>query len=190
MSSETKSDCCVKYPGCDFDELFPQLITPTFDAVFDVKSYRGIERTSYPNWDGWKMLDGYFRAGTPVNLADLDFAVREHYRVRFYNSIGIDKISNERLALALFEGACKFGKLLAVETMQKALNLLVDVKDETNQFPVPVDGMADDYFFKRVNQYAKPRTLLISFMVLMGSRFAAQPGFFKVWLERNMPRFK
>jgi lysozyme family protein len=87
-------------------------------------TYRGIARRYHPSWGGWEIIDAWRRAGSPIVDTILYGLVERFYRIEFWDRFQGDKIQSQAVADWLLNFAVHAGVHRAVETLQRALNVL------------------------------------------------------------------
>lgn len=89
-------------------------------------TYRGIARRYHPAWRGWPEIDKRLAAGgSPDQLFEaLDPAVREFYKIEFWDRCNCDGLPDEEVAHKLFDSAVNLGVTVACKYFQETLNAL------------------------------------------------------------------
>ena len=84
----------------------------------------GISRRSFPEWYGWKIVDGILPKPVKSILPKLQEAINDFYEINFWNKIKCDQITDDCIAIELFDCCVNIGQPRAVRILQSALNLL------------------------------------------------------------------
>jgi lysozyme family protein len=119
----------------DFQEAYDILYTHEGDYANDPddyggETYKGVSRRYQTTWKGWTIIDELKRKheeGFISYLAtneDLQEAVHDIYRKRFWNKFWGDRITEQIVATEMFDVAVNLGVNRSVRFMQKALNAL------------------------------------------------------------------
>lgn len=172
----------------NFEVVFAACLTAKKPYKSNPKeSFAGIERSSYPDWQGWAIIDAAKTRSTFVFEIEKDPAlhslVREHY-ARFFIDLGLEDIEDSVLAFDLFEAAAMFGRRLAVQMLQKAVNVVT--VDNERFYTVDVDGQMSPSLIRRVNAHLHVLTMHMGFRHLVAGRlFSTDPGFYADWLRFN-----
>jgi len=148
------------------------------------ESYAGIERGSYPFWDGWLIID---RAKKTADFLEeirenkaLKTAVEDHYK-RFFDALMLEQIQHDQLALELFEGSAAVGRRLAVRMLEEAVNLVT--VDYEEYYPITPSGEMSVELVNRLNKFGDKKGLYMAYLVLIGGKYVSQPAFFKRWIS-------
>ena len=99
------------------------------------ETYKGVARKRHPSWYGWGEIDvvkaSIQEHTKPVTINMLlqenpivQEAVKQFYRLRFWDEVMGDDISNIFLSRELFDTAVNMGPYNAIMFLQKSLNLL------------------------------------------------------------------
>lgn len=167
----------------NFQEIFGKSITPKQGYKSEPESYAGIVRSSYPNWQGWQIIDNAKQSANFLQNIErsqaLASAVRLHYQW-FFEDMYIEKIEYKYTALDLFEGGAAIGRRLAVRLLQQAVNLIT--VDNDQYYPIEESGLMSAEFVARLNKYENPAALHAAFLILVGGKYVAQPDFFRRWI--------
>lgn len=119
----------------DFNKAFELMIAREGGYVNDPddpggETYKGVARKMWSKWDGWIIIDSLKRqSGFPANLDkdnDLQFEVKDFYRVNFWDKIQGDKIENQDIAESVFD----FGVNTGTGTSVSLAQLVVGVKSD------------------------------------------------------------
>lgn len=106
------------------------------------ETYYGIDRSWFPSWHGWKIVDDWKGGNIGEGKRDelLVEPVDSFYRANFWDRFQGDSVAeiSDNVALELFDTAVNIGVSFAVRFLQTALNM-------QNQFgktypDIPVDG--------------------------------------------------
>ena len=92
------------------------------------ETYKGIARNSNPRWIGWAVVDAYKmkKDFTPEMLYQderLQVLVVEFYKEKYWDLFGGDNL-NPKVATELFDQAVNFGVSVAIEHLQRTINIL------------------------------------------------------------------
>lgn len=89
-------------------------------------TYRGIARRYHPSWRGWPVIDKLLAAGGHLDqlFESLDPAVREFYKIEFWDRCNCEALSEEGIAYKLFDSAVNLGVTVACKYFQETLNVL------------------------------------------------------------------
>ena len=121
-----------------FDDVFKMTMEFEGGYVFDPddpggETYKGVARKRHPSWPGWSEIDTIKASlsDTPKYINEIlqenlliQIAVKAFYRLRFWDEVMGDDISNIFLARELFDTAVNMGPYNAIVFLQKSLNLL------------------------------------------------------------------
>lgn len=138
----------------------------------------GISRKSNPNWTGWPIVDIYRNSGNFPKDAEQDKKLRESsrefYRAKYWNPLGLNNITGQDIAGAVYDFGVNAGIRRAGETLQRALNFL----NRTGRlFPeLLVDGEIGPQTQAAVNLLIKKgeeRALLVTFSGLRVAYYVA-----------------
>lgn len=95
------------------------------------ETWKGISRRNFPLWSGWKIVDEVKRNANPGqwNMAlnadeELDDLVKRFYREQFWNLLSLDAISEQEIAVEIFDTAVNQGLKTGARFFQQSLNLL------------------------------------------------------------------
>lgn len=89
------------------------------------ETFAGIARNYWPDWPGWNTIDSMKERGDVIGMTPtLKIQIASFYRVNFYNRVGGDLLTYQKLATEMFEQAVNLGTDRAAEHLQEALNLL------------------------------------------------------------------
>ena len=161
------------------------------------ETYRGVSRKWNPSWQGWKIIDQlHHEPGFPRNLenaAELQLMVKQFYRINFWNSLWLDKITSQQVANELFDISVNMGQAVAAEIAQRSLNLM---NKNQKLFPnLKVDGRIGELSAKAINNICLMRanhdTFLKALNVFQGWKYISicekdesQEEFFIGWMGR------
>lgn len=94
------------------------------------ETYSGISRRSNPDWEGWALIDRAKSNGTELNknfltidgisLFDL---VKYFYKKNYWDILNLDKLSNRRIAIKIFDISVNMGTKRAAIMTQNCLNI-------------------------------------------------------------------
>jgi lysozyme family protein len=94
------------------------------------ETYKGISRRFHPSWPGWIIIDNYRRQHAFPEVLDnsleLMVAVKDFYKVNFWDRFWGDEVSkvNFAVAMEIFDNAVNMGVGRSVRFLQEALNVL------------------------------------------------------------------
>lgn len=100
------------------------------------ETYRGITRTSHPNWEGWKIIDSKkpLKYNQIIKDTTLENYVRQLYYKYYYTPMKIGEINDLLAAGQTFALGVNAGLKNGVKALQKAINKVYGVK-------ISVDGV-------------------------------------------------
>jgi len=161
------------------------------------ETYRGIARLHHPHWTGWRRIDARRRKpGFPKSLerdGALQQAVRDFYRVVFWDRLGGDAVPDQAVANELYDTAVHMGVRRAVRFLQSSLNLLN--RNQKDYEDLIVDGWFGDKtraaLRKLLNNDRNSRALVKMMNIQQGARYveimagdASQERFARGWIKR------
>lgn len=77
------------------------------------ETYKGVARNFHADWEGWVIIDlKKQQTSFPKNLkndSELESAVKDFYRVKFWHRVQGDKIESEKIAESIFDFAVNAG---------------------------------------------------------------------------------
>ena len=77
------------------------------------ETYKGIARKIFNKWDGWLLVDiAKRKSGFPANLeqdTDLQQKIKDFYEVNFWDKVNGDNITNQSVAMSIFDFAVNGG---------------------------------------------------------------------------------
>jgi lysozyme family protein len=137
------------------------------------ETYRGISRKSYPEWEGWKImdrvqsrikfkglsLDGINKAvNTIYTGVYLDNLATFFYKKNFWNPLLLDEVKSTQISLKIFDMSVHFGIKRAVTFIQECIALI----DYIN-----ADGIMGYRTINSLNELiAKDETFLLSLLTV------------------------
>lgn len=148
------------------------------------ETYKGIARTMWPAWGGWKIIDRYkesplsSKAMSKVLAGniELDDMVEEFYRAHFWKPIMGDEITNQLVAENIYDFGVNSGVSRAVKYAQR----IVGVSEDGVMGPKTIKAInASVYDF--VEKYKGARLAFIHKIV---ARDQTQEVFLKGWTSR------
>lgn len=94
---------------------------PSYDGH---ETYRGITRSNYPNWEGWKIVDANkpLKYNQIIKNISLENEVRKFYNKHYYIPMKISSFNNLLLSGQLFAMGINAGAKTSVKLLQKAIN--------------------------------------------------------------------
>lgn len=106
------------------------------------ETFKGIARKKNPSWGGWQIVDALRKSGGfPGNLkgdAGLGVQVQKFYKSEYWDRVHGDDIAEQPIANELFDTGVNCGQGIAVQILQRALNLL---NNRASLWPnIAVDG--------------------------------------------------
>jgi len=161
------------------------------------ETYCGIARLRHPHWTGWRRIDARRRkAGFPKGLARdgaLQQAVKDFYRVAFWDRLGGDAVPDQAVANELYDTAVHMGVRRAVRFLQSSLNLLN--RNQKDYADLIVDGWFGDKTLatlsKLLNKDRNSDALVKMMNIQQGARYveimagdASQERFARGWIKR------
>ena len=143
------------------------------------KTYRGISRVHHPSWSGWAKIDALKkRAGFPGSLKyerSLQASVKIFYKKRYWDKFLGDDISDQQVAMELYDTGVNMGVRRAVRFLQNALNVFN--RNQKNYNDLIVDGWLGHQTLKvpskHLQQDGNTTTLLKLMNVQQGARYVA-----------------
>lgn len=167
-----------------FQDALAGCITSGLGYCSMPESYAGIVRTSYPDWQGWRIIDNTKRNAEFSKALQENKELKKHvetYYRRLYDDLKIERINYNPLALELFEGGAKLGRRLAVRMLEDAANIVT--VNFVKNYPVPITGEMSERLIERVNGCGNEGVLLKAYTIYLGDRYLKDPQFFRLWIE-------
>jgi lysozyme family protein len=94
------------------------------------ETYKGVARKIHSKWDGWTIIDIQKKQpGFPAileNDANLQQKIREFYETQFWARIKGDEITNQEVALSIFDFAVNAGTATSASLAQKVVDAVTD----------------------------------------------------------------
>lgn len=157
------------------------------------ETYKGIARNYHPTWPGWVLVDRW--KGVPNFPKNLDYdvvlqsQVRAFFKAKFWDVMKLDDVVNEELAVELFDTGVNMNTTVAVNFLQRALNVL---NKQGLLYPdVPKDGIMGPKTLQVLNSHPDPKAVLKILNCLQGARYVSiaegnpsQEVFMYGWLTR------
>lgn len=165
------------------------------------ETYCGIARKSHPSWSGWPTIDDA-KEIYPVYKKDklafnnyikekgIAIKVQDFYRENFWKPLQLDKISNEAIAIKIFEMSINLGIGKGASIVQKCLNLMI-IGDA---YELKVDNVIGKMTVKMVNDLTAKDDgqFLLKLLTLEQGHFymkicynnPSQEKFLKGWVNR------
>lgn len=157
------------------------------------ETYCGISRKFFPNWSGWIHIDNWKKGGgdpKTLKYPYLEEEIKSFYKINFWDTMLLDKFTDQNLANELFDTGVNMGVKVASEMIQLACNLL---NKQGKLYPdIDVDGQIGEKFsLKTINNHPDKRKLYNLLNILQGARYVeltkktpSQEIFLNGWLER------
>lgn len=157
------------------------------------ETYCGISRKFFPNWSGWIHIDKWKKGGgdpKTLKYPYLEKEIKSFYKINFWDTMLLDKFTDQNLANELFDTGVNMGVKVASEMIQLACNLL---NKQGKLYPdIDVDGQIGEKFsLKTINNHPDKRKLYNLLNILQGARYVeltkktpSQEIFLNGWLER------
>lgn len=162
------------------------------------ETYKGIARNFWPKWPGWQNIDliklNYGVEADKINKAgeqnaELQTHVLGFYKANFWDVLKLDEITNEALAVELFDTGVNCGTSIAALFLQRALN--VSNKDGKEYPDMVLDSKIGPKTVSIANSHPRPNDVLKLLNVLQGARYVSicehnttQETFLRSWLSR------
>ena len=106
------------------------------------ETFSGIARKFHPNWKGWVIIDvSKKQPNFPASLKtdpQLHPLVEDFYYAMFWVKLGLDKVSNDQVAIQIFDTAVNMGICAAIKFAQQAMG-------------IPETGIYDDLYVNSLN---------------------------------------
>lgn len=127
----------------------------------------GISRVNFPNWEGWKLVDGLPKPikVVPPKLMEM---VKSFYFNVFWKAAKCDQFTDDKIAAELFDFAVNAGQPRAVRVLQSALNLLNN--NAKRYTDIKEDGVIGPITISLTNAHPE-RDVLLSFMKVLRASF-------------------
>ncbi len=162
------------------------------------ETYAGISRVNFPLWAGWQIIDSLKGAGFPGNLKanqPLSEKKAAFYKQEFWDAMRMDEISQQFIAVEMFDMAVNCGLKTAVTFLQRSLNIL---NNKGTKYPdLAVDGIIGPAVVKTMNSHPNPINVLKCLVSLQGARYILlgehnpdQEEFMNGWINRAFEQFK
>lgn len=92
------------------------------------ETYKGVSRVYHPKWSGWVIVDAYkknhtLKTNDVIRDSKLDALVESFYRTEFWNSIGGDKIKDQKVANIIYDSAVNQGQGAAKNYVKDSLKI-------------------------------------------------------------------
>ena len=95
------------------------------------ETWKGISRSKWPLWQGWKIVDEVKKNTTPGQLnyalnldEELENLVINFYREQFWNMLSLDAINDQDTAVEILDTSVNQGLKTGARYFQQSLNLL------------------------------------------------------------------
>jgi len=99
------------------------------------ETYLGIDRGANPQWSGWVIIDTVKASNPGITITKMNALLSQNsnlqnniarfYKVNYWDTANLDKVTNEQLADNLFDCAVNQGEGLARKFMQIACNEVI-----------------------------------------------------------------
>lgn len=155
-----------------FEAAYNKVMIDEGGYVFDKddpggETYKGISRVHNPNWDGWKIIDGYkSRYDFPNCLEadqDLQYLVKFYFKKKYFDPYLGDQL-DEAIAEEMFDQAVNLGVQKAIEHLQRSLNILN--RNQRDYEDIKVDGIFGQNTLKAYLKCVSVRGAKLLFNVL------------------------
>lgn len=142
------------------------------------KTYMGIASAYHPNWRGWNLLKKYqpLKHNQIVPDAELEQAVQEFYKTRFWGLIQGDNINDQKVAELLYDYTVHSGNR-GVKAVQKILGGLVADGVMGAKTIAAINAVKPEYLFNSL------KAERLAFLTSL-SQQAGQQQFKNGWLNR------
>ena len=153
------------------------------------ETYRGITRRDHSGWMGWELIDSLKGGDFPGNCSNangLQGYVRSLYRREYWRPF-LDDLTDDDIAIKLFDMAVNMGWKRATKLTQNAVNYLTKRRSE-----LEVDGGFGGKTVRAVNA-CDPRDLMLALRgehyvwyrgLVMSKRTTRFETFARGWLRR------
>ena len=161
------------------------------------ETYRGISRVHHFGWIGWDKIDGLkAEAGFPGLLEsdrNLQASVKSFYKQKYWDRFLGDEISDQQVAMELYDTGVNMGVRRSVRFLQNGLNLLN--RNQKNYQDLIVDGWLGqqslNLLLKYLRQDGNANALLKLMNIQQGARYvgimecdSTQEKYARGWLKR------
>jgi lysozyme family protein len=119
----------------DFNNALQHVLTNEGGYVHDPddpggETYKGVARQMNSKWDGWVNIDILKKqSGFPANLErdiELQDKIRDFYHFNYWNRINGDNLSNQAIALTIFDFAVNAGVSTSSSLAQMVVGAVAD----------------------------------------------------------------
>lgn len=86
------------------------------------ETYCGISRVSYPNWEGWVIIDSYDNKKWNQRFEELEYAVKSFYYNRFWVKYRLNETNSQVISEKMLNISVNLGQGTAVKMLKKVLN--------------------------------------------------------------------
>lgn len=156
------------------------------------ETYKGIARNRHPSWHGWRIIDSLKGKNFPSNLSDnisLQNYVEGFYKTEFWDKMRLDEVVDYSIARELFDTGVNMGCGVAVEFLQRVLNVS---NLNGGLFPdLKVDGIIGGITLSALNGHKRPKDVYKGLNSLQGARYielcekyTKNERFFSGWMQR------
>jgi lysozyme family protein len=153
----------------------------------------GIARKPNPQWNGWVVVDQMRKEpGFPKNLKNnisIVNCAQEFYKSQYWDKIKGDQITEQEIAVELFDTAVNMGVGVASKFVQDALNLLN--RNGKSYRDITEDGIIGKDTLQLLNDFPDTTIMLRTLNALQAALYIkiceldpTQEEFFRGWLKR------
>jgi len=182
----------------DINQAYAKIIVP-FEGLYSNDSgdkggetVWGIARNIDTSWPGWAVVDSYrSKPGFPGNLKDANLQplAITYYKQRYWDKLLLDQVTNQDIAVKLFDISVNMGQGIAATFLQRSLNVLN--RDGQDYPDLVADGIIGSKTISTLNNHKAPRNVLLCLNALQGARYIAicegnktQEKFMNGWIQR------
>lgn len=99
------------------------------------ETYAGISRKNWPNWGGWRFIDGIKQQhGTTADIINkyagaseiVQSLVKEFYKTNFWYPLGLSMVNDQQLANNVYDFAVNAGVTTSAKRLQRAAGVRDD----------------------------------------------------------------
>jgi len=173
----------------EFSKAIPQVLKNEGGYSLDPhdpggETYRGITRKNFPNWTGWPYIDAQkpLKDEEIINNFTIDCAVREFYRVNFWETNQLDKINSQLIAGKVLDMCVNMGSKRGVMLLQQALDRLgLSLNEDGRMGPLTYNG-ANNQDETKLHQALVD--VCVAFYTNLASKRPTLKKFLTGWLRR------